>query len=37
MFYCEICSDWMDCWNDCEECETWLEEQGILSEKECNE
>ena len=32
MFYCEICSDWMDCWNNCEECETWLEEQGILSE-----
>lgn len=32
MFYCEICSDWMDCWNNCEECEIWLEEQGILSE-----
>ena len=26
MFYCEICSDWMDCWNDCETCEIWREE-----------
>lgn len=34
MFYCEICSEWMDCWNNCEECETWLEEQDILSEEE---
>lgn len=34
MFYCEICSEWMDCWNNCEECETWLEEHGILSEEE---
>ena len=32
MFYCEICGDWIDCWNNCEECETWLEEQSILSE-----
>lgn len=37
MFYCEICSDWMDCWNNCEECETWLEEQSLSSEKESNE
>lgn len=28
MFYCEICSDWMDCWNDCENCDTWREEYG---------
>ena len=26
MFYCEICNDWMDCWNDCENCEVWKEE-----------
>ena len=26
MFYCEICSEWMDCWNDCENCEIWREE-----------
>ena len=26
MFYCEICSDWMDCWNDCENCDVWREE-----------
>ena len=26
MFYCEICSDWVDCWNDCENCDTWREE-----------
>lgn len=26
MFYCEICSDWMDCWNDCENCDVWKEE-----------
>lgn len=26
MFYCEICGDWMDCWNDCENCEVWREE-----------
>ena len=26
MFYCEICGDWMDCWNDCESCDTWKEE-----------
>ena len=31
MFYCEICGDWMDCWNDCETCEIWVEE---YSEKE---
>lgn len=23
MFYCEICNEWMDCWNDCENCEFW--------------
>lgn len=23
MFYCEICNEWMDCWNDCEDCEFW--------------
>lgn len=28
MFYCEICGEWMDCWNDCEECEFWLEIQS---------
>ena len=26
MFYCEICSDWMDCWNDSENCDVWREE-----------
>ena len=26
MFYCEICSEWMDCWNDCENCHIWREE-----------
>ena len=26
MFYCEICSDWMDCWNNCENCDVWKEE-----------
>lgn len=26
MFYCEICSDWVDCWNDCESCDIWKEE-----------
>lgn len=36
MFYCEICSEWMDCWNNCEECEIWLEEKNILSEEECD-
>lgn len=28
MFYCEICSEWMDCWNDCENCDIWREECG---------
>ena len=28
MFYCEICGDWMDCWNDCENCDIWEEEHG---------
>lgn len=28
MFYCEICGDWMDCWNDCENCDIWEEEYG---------
>ena len=28
MFYCEICGDWMDCWNDCENCDAWREEYG---------
>lgn len=28
MFYCEICSEWMDCWNDCENCDVWGEEHG---------
>lgn len=32
MFYCEICGDWMDCWNDCENCDVWREEYG---EEEC--
>ena len=26
MFYCEICSEWMNCWNDCENCNIWKEE-----------
>ena len=26
MFYCEICSEWMDCWNNCENCDIWEEE-----------
>lgn len=26
MFYYEICSDWVDCWNDCENCDVWKEE-----------
>ena len=25
MFYCDICNEWMDCWNDCENCEFWQE------------
>lgn len=25
MFYCDICNDWMNCWNDCENCEFWKE------------
>ena len=28
MFYCEICGEWMDCWNDCEDCDIWEEEYG---------
>lgn len=28
MFYCEICGDWMDCWNDYENCDVWKEEHG---------
>lgn len=28
MFYCEICSEWIDCWNDCESCDIWKEEYG---------
>ena len=28
MFYCEICGDWVDCWNDCENCDIWKEEYG---------
>lgn len=28
MFYCEICSDWVDCWNACENCDVWKEEHG---------
>ena len=28
MFYCEICGDWMDCWNDCGNCDIWKEEYG---------
>ena len=28
MFYCEICSEWMDCWNDCENCDVQKEEHG---------
>ena len=23
MFYCEIYNEWMDCWNNCEDCEFW--------------
>ena len=26
MFYGEICSEWMDCWNNCENCDIWEEE-----------
>lgn len=26
MFYCEICNEWMDCWNNCENCDIWKEE-----------
>lgn len=26
MFYCEICGDWIDCWNDCENCDIYIEE-----------
>lgn len=25
MFYCEFFSEWMDCWNDCENCEAFRE------------
>lgn len=32
MFYCEICSEWMDCWNDCESCDIWREEYGEVEE-----
>lgn len=28
MFYCEICSEWMECWNDCENCDVWRKEYG---------
>ena len=28
MFYCEICSEWIDCWNNCENCNIWREEYG---------
>ena len=36
MLYCEICSDWMDCWNDCENCDVWREENGEDADKpEC--
>ena len=28
MFYCEICGEWMECWNDCENCDIWKEEYG---------
>lgn len=28
MFYCEICGEWIDCWNDCESCDIWKEEYG---------
>lgn len=28
MFYCEICSEWMECWNNCENCDVWREEYG---------
>ena len=26
MFYCEICGEWMYCWNNCENCYIWKEE-----------
>lgn len=26
MFYCEICSEWTGCWNNCENCDIWKEE-----------
>lgn len=28
MFYCEVCSEWMECWNNCENCDIWREEYG---------
>ena len=33
MFYCEICGDWMDCWNDCENCDIWEEEYREMGEE----
>lgn len=33
MFYCEICSDWIDCWNDCENCDVWREENAENEEE----
>ena len=29
MFYCDICNEWMDCWNDCENCEFWIIDKNI--------
>lgn len=34
MFYCEICGDWMDCWNDCENCDVWKEEHTKDNEED---
>ena len=25
VFYCEILGDWMNCWDDCENCDIWKE------------
>lgn len=34
MYYCEICGDWMDCWNDCENCDVYREWCDMLREWE---
>ena len=34
MFYCEICNEWMDCCNDCENCDTWRAERDEDEDEE---